>query len=94
MHIEKLLLKKHLKAGSKEYTVGVYTAPIPEDILTEVYRGDVVDVLEYSKHQSPPPPVSDEDLSVWDAAVETTLPAEEKPPKQEEPLRRARRVEG
>lgn len=83
MKIEKLLLKKHLKAGAKEYPMGEYPNPvytvIPDDILAESHRRDVVEIIEMS--QPPLPPVSSvqevEKASVW---------KKQEPEVKEEPL--------
>jgi len=46
---ERVHLKKCLLCGSNLYRDGVYTAPIPEDILREVRMGTgLVDVIEMS----------------------------------------------
>lgn len=91
MKIEKVMLKKHLKAGPREYTVGIYSDPIPEDILGELHRRDVVEILEQSESQPPLPPVSASKKSVWDKTSEKK-PGPKKPPKEKAPLRRARRT--
>jgi hypothetical protein len=92
--IEKLVLKKHLKCGNREFCVGTYTHPIPEEILSEVKRGDLIEILQ---SQSSPPPITTIKPSVWannkpkeDIVKKETKPKESKP--KEPVVRRARRA--
>lgn len=68
MSIEKVLLKRHLMAGEKQFPVGIYPNPvvnfIPDEILGELHRGDVVEILEES--QPSPSPETKGKKSVWE----------------------------
>lgn len=95
MIIEKVMLKKHLRAGDREYNVGIYpnpsNDPIPEDILAEIHREDVVEVLESSQPPSPEASSSAGERSVWEREAKSK--PEEQPSAGSEPVvRRARRA--